>query len=318
MNLSLLQDKAYCLKTNPPNENEPDEQVKQSYKRTLLKYKLSIVESKEQPLNINIKNNIWSCDCQQFEILFSIINIQSKLDNLFGSNVNTKFDSLSSTLIKYSKSCYLNMFISQNEFIFNNLIFYLNIYNIFDLYCTNLNASNSTNWFNWYNLNCLIKVETVSGSRNENKTIPIPIKASISPVTSPKTQIVKSTTNNVFLSSTIMFSVPFYFSSTYPSKFQTYTNANNNKSQTVKPYDASVAFYWISSICVAIIVFSCLFIGWFYCVKKYQISRRIIRFTQPNSRRGQSSNRRPNNASTTTHNSASNNLNHLTGKLKRR
>ncbi|RNA21569.1 chaoptin isoform X1 [Brachionus plicatilis] len=38
-------------------------------------------------------------------------------------------------------------------------------------------------------------------------------------------------------------------------------------------YDISSTFYWICSICIAIVSISCLFVAWYFCWKKYRLYR---------------------------------------------
>ncbi len=67
-----------------------------------------------------------------------------------------------------------------------------------------------------------------------------------------------------------------------------------NSTTKIIKYDMSTAFYWISSFCIVIITLSCLFIVWFYCVKRFKFSRQLglISTTNNNNRRHRSNNNR--------------------------
>ena len=282
IDMDSLEDNSYCL-------NEQDMSSSKNYYKRQLKYKLNI--NKNQPININIKNNTWSCDCKTYELLFSIINLQSKLDNIFSSSNNN--DHLSQSLIKYTKTCYLDLFVNENNFIFNNLMFYLNIYNIFDLNCYSNMTTNDNktmkNWFMWYNLKCINKTIQEEAIPNENYTDFDDMKSTI-PIqtTTTTTKLITKPINYIQLQSSSIFPFNLFpaFTTTTTSSnnfFSKFKNDNNiinfTRGTTITParYDVSTAFYWVSSVCIAIIALSCIFVGWFYCLKRYRISRRIMR-----------------------------------------
>ena len=54
------------------------------------------------------------------------------------------------------------------------------------------------------------------------------------------------------------------------------TNKYSSSVTKVYKYDLSSAFYWITSVCIAIVTIVCLLIAWFYCWKRYRVSRQIM------------------------------------------
>ena len=136
--------------------------------------------------------------------------------------------------------------VNRNDSCLVNLIFKkLNLFSINQHHnielIKNLNCylnQNETNWSFWYKNRCL---KLSSTDENTNITTPITLPTSI------------------YLSSTT-----------------TTTNRFFNLASKMYKYDVSSAFYWISSVCVAVVTITCLLIAWFYCWKRYRVSRRLI------------------------------------------
>jgi hypothetical protein len=116
-------------------------------------------------------------------------------------------------------------------------------------------------WLNWYELNCRI-----NNSYNE------------------KLQTTTTTTTKSIISTQQLY---FIWHSTI-----TNNRLQLNSTTKIIKYDMSTAFYWISSFCIVIITFSCLFIVWFYCIKRFKFSRQLglISTTNNNNRRHRNNN----------------------------
>ena len=208
----------------------------------------NINQSISQSLHLKLKNNTWKCDCKTFELLFSIVKQTSNLTLNENSSLND---------IKQLKdSCYLNYFLKQNSFVKRNII--QNFYFITNLTCfikTNINTKkNALNWSIWYNHNCLNLNMTYFSSSST-----IPRLESSFPSTNKPAYSTYSISTNVTTSTNFNFDwlSTFYYSNS------TRTNV----------YDVSSAFYWVSSVCLAVITMSCLFVAWFYCWRRYGNSR---------------------------------------------
>ena len=100
---------------------------------------------------------------------------------------------------------------------------------------------NETNWSNWYKNKCIINKSVINDDQN------------ISNVTS--SLVTTTISQSISLFSTIKYS---------------------NLATKIYKYDVSSTFYWISSVCVSIVTITCLLIAWFYCWKRYRVSRRVM------------------------------------------
>ena len=100
-----------------------------------------------RPLNINLKNNAWKCNCKTFDLISSISNQVNS--SILINNDDTRL---------FKNSCYFNYFLNQNNPIFtnNNNFNFTEMINIKCLVKTNVLSKNaSVNWLEWYNQNCL-------------------------------------------------------------------------------------------------------------------------------------------------------------------
>jgi hypothetical protein len=208
-------------------------------------------QSISQTLHLKIKNNTWKCDCKTFELIFSIVNQSSSL----AINESESLNSFS----QLKNSCYLNYFLKQNSFIRKNII--QNFKMISNLTCftnTNINTKkNGLNWSIWYNRNCLKSNQTFFFNSTPINSLETSFQSSNKPVITTY-----STSTSVALSTTFNFEwlSTFYY---------------NNSTRT-NVYDVSSAFYWVSSVCIAVITMSCLFVAWFYCWRRYGNTRNFL------------------------------------------
>ena len=120
--------------------------------------------------------------------------------------------------------------------------FLQNIESLGDLKCLN-NEEDSFNWLLWYTKTCVQFTEV--------KTTTISMKPLL------------TTTDNL-------------------EWLATFKRNNTLANNPLVRYDISSSFYWICSVCIAIITLSCLFIAWFYCWKRYSLSRRILMLQRRN------------------------------------
>jgi len=51
---------------------------------------------------------------------------------------------------------------------------------------------------------------------------------------------------------------------------------NTTDTSLLTKYTISNSFYWIASVCISLITLSCVFVAWFYCWKRYSLSRRVL------------------------------------------
>ena len=194
-------------------------------------------------VNLNVKNNIWKCNCKTFEVINSIASLtNASIKDLEGVH-------------SFKDSCYLNYFLKQNSFIFtsNNMLTFGESSNLTCFAKTSLSSSSNKaiNWLGWYTRNC---------------------------VKPNSTHLLKSTTTSLLNSSKTTFissSTTMTLSSFNFDWLSTLYNTNTTRMTSVLKYDVSSAFYWVSSICIAVITVSCLFVSWFYCWRRYSISRHL-------------------------------------------
>ena len=172
---------------------------------------LNQIKNENMRLNLSVRHNAWTCDCDMFEMILAIAFMLNEND----SN-NEPIYYLAS---KYTQSCYLNKLIHLNSYLFKNFI--ANVGDLSDMQCVNKNASR--NWL---------------------------------------TFLTKSCGRDSFLESLPGTTLK--------------TNSTSTTKQAVLKYDMSSSFYWVCSICIAIITLSCLFIAWFYCWKRYALSKRLL------------------------------------------
>ena len=100
---------------------------------------------------------------------------------------------------------------------------------------------NETNWSNWYKNKCSMNKLLINDDQNNMNFTSLLVTTTISqPIT---------------FVSTIKYS---------------------NLATKIYKYDVSSTFYWISSVCVSIVTITCLLIAWFYCWKRYRVSRRVM------------------------------------------
>ena len=193
-----------------------------------------------QSLNLNLKNNAWKCSCKTFELINTILKKNEILNE-------------SST---FKNSCYLEYFLKQNSFI--------NLHLSTNLTCfvkTNIHNKNSgIDWMLWYKENCYKKID----SSNFLKI------TSLSPNIS--TQMMETTLDSSSKSTILSLSTNLAPSNFNFDWLSTFYFSNTTRTTNILKYDVSSAFYWISSICIAVITLSCLFAAWFYCWRRYNFS----------------------------------------------
>lgn len=262
------------------------------------------------PLHINFKNNTWKCSCESFEFLVSIIdsyrfNLNNRLIPLMGVNtldlvknglvydtnfmtnslLGNNFDEETSTADdmiinannsegysktsnyynnKYVNSCFINVLFKKLNFFSLNQN--QNIESLKHLTCYN-ESKFVHNWYLWYKTSCLNNSFTAT-----TKTTPRYLNStrSISP------QMLNLTTNYNNGTTIVVLVNSSASTTTLATPIAITTSAKYLNSTKFYKYDVSSAFYWVSSICIAIITISCLFTAWFYCWKRYRLSRRIM------------------------------------------
>ncbi len=110
------------------------------------RYEFKVAESsfKRQPstLDIRIKKNAWTCDCETYEIIAAILDQIEHLNQSRHSDMSQK----------HVRSCYLNYLIHLNKYMFEN--FANNIESLADLSCYS-EPSNPNNWLLWYTKACV-------------------------------------------------------------------------------------------------------------------------------------------------------------------
>ena len=168
---------------------------------------LNQIKNENTRLNLSVRHNAWTCDCDIFEMILAIAFMLNE------NELNEPIYLAS----KYTQSCYLNNLIHLNSYLFKN--FLANIGDLSDMQCVDKNASRS--WL---------------------------------------TFLRKSCSRDTFLESLTTLK----------------SNSTSTTKQAVLKYDMSSSFYWVCSICIAIITLSCLFIAWFYCWKRYALSKRLL------------------------------------------
>ncbi|CAF0711275.1 unnamed protein product [Brachionus calyciflorus] len=98
---------------------------------------------------------------------------------------------------------------------------------------------------NLVNLNCTKDCKEIFNLSNSSRTSQLLLKSTTSVSTTLTTNNITQITTTVKSKST---KIPF-------------------------KYDISATFYWICSICIAIVTISCLVVAWFFCWKKFKLSR---------------------------------------------
>jgi len=216
----------------------------------IFNYSQNSTQSISQSLHLKLKNNTWKCNCKTFELIFSIVKPASNLTMNDSSSLD-ETDQL-------KESCYLNYFLKQNSFIKKSIM--ENFYSINNLTCfikTNINVkNNSLNWLYWYNHNCL--QSNLTNLTNYLNSTTIRLESSL-------TSSTKSMLTTTYSTNSPSTNFNFEWLSTLYHSNTTRPNA----------YDVSSAFYWVSSVCIAVITMSCFFVAWFYCWRRYGITRNI-------------------------------------------
>lgn len=155
---------------------------------------------------------------------------------LYHSILGILNSSPSKNIETYLNSCYLNHLVNENIYLFRGLI------NLTELNC--YNEAKNYIWQSWFNQNCQL----------------IPLSKS--------NPIEDNLTADIVLRFTPVLTVPNIQYSPVTKLFKT----------TKIPYakqDLSTTFYWISCVCIGVITIACLIAAWFFCWKRYKISRQL-------------------------------------------
>jgi hypothetical protein len=192
----------------------------------------------------------------------------------------------------------------------------------------NQNRNYSVNWLLWYNRNCnqkselFIRKKNNNDNKNENQTT-----TTTSTTITTAASSIKNFENSTILTilskttttpQTTLTTIPNLFSQS-SINFESKSNSINEQTTPNNMNDAAsqtTIFYWVTSICVAIIFMLFIFVLWIYCSRHYRIvdrqRRSLMRLTANNTNNLNT----VNNTATTTTNATSNrniNLNHLRG-----
>jgi len=184
---------------------------------------------------------------------------------------NFDVDNIALNSYKYTNSCYLNYLFRQNYFF--TIFEAQNIESISDLSCILENSNfKYFNWLQWYSSVCANSSNVlIYEMKNELET-----NYSLSVLAAKNNYSAQINNSTKITSIKVRPTIQTILSTNFNIAWLSLSPQKHPSSTQVQKYDVSEAFYWVSSICIAIVTISSLFIAWFYCWKRYRLSRGII------------------------------------------